>query len=369
MDLPLPTDRQRTMRLNNLGMILKWRGEVDRALGIFESVLAQGRALGTEQIIVYALLEVGDVNRILGHYSIARDHLEEALARSRQADKARWLAFTYSYLAELEAALGNTEAEQEQRDALAEVQERLKNEATENRATVLQVSLELLDREQRIERMQMESELQALRLDRSRMVSWLAGLAAILLLVAFWLALRQVRVRSAANRELDQLASTDALTGLFNRRHLIALAEDRLKTESPDASIGLVLIDLDRFKQVNDLHGHGFGDAVLAEVARRIQSVMRGEDVVARWGGEEFLALLPGCDLKTATQVAERLRRAIIETPVEHQGREHAVTATFGVALALRGESLEQGLKRADIALYRGKENGRNRIEVDDQRR
>lgn len=364
MDLPLPTDRQRTMRLNNLGMILKWRGELDRALEIFEAVLEQGRAMDTEQIVVYALLELGDVNRILGNHAVARQHLEEALDRSRQAEKNRWLAFSHTYMAELESALGNSEAAQAQRDALTELQARIQDEVTENRATVLQVSLELLEREQRIERMQMESELQALRLDRSRKLSWLSVLTAMLLLMALWLAVQQVRIRSAANRELDQLASTDMLTGLFNRRHLIALAEDELESTSPNASTGLVLIDLDRFKQVNDLYGHGFGDAVLAEIARRIQSAMRDEDVVARWGGEEFLALLPGCDLKTATTVAERLRCAIKGAPIEHQGRIHEVTATVGVALARPGESLEQGLKRADIALYRGKENGRDRIEV-----
>jgi len=364
MDLELPTNRQKIMRLNNLGMILKWRAEVDQAIVVFEQVLDQARILGNEQIIVYALLEVGDVNRILGNHSVARQSLEEALSRSLQAGKNRWLVFAHNYLAELEAAVGNREAEQAQRDALAAVQARLQDEVTENQATVLQISLELLEREQRIERMQMEGELQALRLDRSRKLSWLAGVASILLLVAFWLAVQQVRVRSAANRKLDELASTDTLTGLFNRRYLIACAEDELASTSDRATTGLVLIDLDRFKQINDCHGHEHGDAVLVEVARRIQGVMRGEDVVARWGGEEFLALLPGCDRQKATQVAERLRSAITGTPIEHQGIEHPVTATIGVALAKRGEALEQGLKRADAALYAGKENGRDRIEA-----
>ncbi|MEN1727529.1 MAG: GGDEF domain-containing protein [Pseudomonadota bacterium] len=367
MALPLATRRQQTMRLNNYGMIQKWRGEHGPALETFVEVLEQARDLEQEQIIVYALLEVGDVNRLLGNLGQARIFLSEALERSIAADQPRWLVFAHSYLVELESAAGELDAETRQREALAQTQLRQQSLAAENQATVLQVTMELLEREKRIDRLSLEAELQALRLDRSRKLSWLAGVASALLLVALWLAVQQVRVRSAANRKLDLLANTDTLTGLANRRFLIARAKAELELGGAPASIGLILIDLDRFKRVNDQFGHEQGDAVLMEVARRISEVMRDKDVVARWGGEEFLALLTACDPSTVRRVAERISKVIVGQPIVHEGQSHSITATIGVALARSGESFESVLQRADKALYRGKEKGRNRIEMSDR--
>ncbi len=362
MDLPLPTERQKTMRLNNLGMVYKWRGELEQALPAFETVLEQGRSLDTEQIIVYALLELGDVNRLMGNYDLARDYLEDALQRSRAAGRNRWLVFSHRYLAELEDALGNSEAADAQRQALAEAQARIQDEVRENRAEVLQVSLELLEREQRIERLQMESELQAVRLDRSQKVSWLIGVATALLVVALWLAIQQVRARSAANKRLDHLANTDGLTGLFNRRYLIARAGEFLAAKDVPGALGVVMIDLDHFKRINDRFGHEHGDAVLIDVAKRIQSVVRQPDIVARWGGEEFLALLPDCDLEASVEIAERLRTVISTPVIRFDHVEHTVTATLGVSVAQGGDAFEEALQRADEALYRAKREGRNRV-------
>ncbi len=366
MALPLPTERQRIMRQNNLGMILKWRNEIDAALAVFQDVLDMARTQDSEQLLVYALLELGDVNRINGDFELGRQYLEEALARSDAAQQNRWQVFAHTYLAELEEGVGNAGAARSHRDSVAEIQAQMQDEVVENRATVLEVTLELLEREKSIDRLEMEGELQAVRLDRSRKLSWLAGVASALLLVALWLAIQQVRIRAAANRKLDKLANTDTLTGLFNRRFLISRAHDVLSEACNDQSAGLILIDLDHFKQINDVHGHEHGDAVLVEIAHRIQAMMRNQDVVARWGGEEFLAFLPGCDEKTAVQVAERLRAVIKDKPICHQGVAHQVTATIGVALARAEDRFEHALQRADVALYDGKQQGRNCVRISD---
>jgi two-component system cell cycle response regulator len=164
------------------------------------------------------------------------------------------------------------------------------------------------------------------------------------------------------NAELEQLARTDVLTGLANRRH----ADDVLRATIASArrhnrAMSAVLVDIDRFKSVNDGHGHAAGDAVLREVAERLTAGLREEDVAARWGGEEFLLLLP--DSPDATVVCERLRASISDRPINVHGLlELYVSASFGWAPWTGEETGEALVGRADVALYAAKAEGRNRV-------
>jgi two-component system, cell cycle response regulator len=164
------------------------------------------------------------------------------------------------------------------------------------------------------------------------------------------------------NAELEQLARTDVLTGLSNRRH----ADDVLRATIASArrhnrAMSAVLVDIDRFKSVNDGHGHAAGDAVLREVAERLTAGLREEDVAARWGGEEFLLLLP--DSPDATVVCERLRASISDRPINVHGLlELYVSASFGWAPWTGEETGEALVGRADVALYAAKAEGRNRV-------
>jgi diguanylate cyclase len=173
----------------------------------------------------------------------------------------------------------------------------------------------------------------------------LASLLSIVLLFAY----AQVR---EAYTTMQRLANTDALTGLANRR---AIEEAVLSLPS----CGVILVDLDHFKRVNDEHGHAVGDEVLQGVAGRLESAVRGSDRVGRWGGEEFLVLLSEFDLDRVTRIAERLHAAIGSEPLRSGLR---VTASLGVAVKLPGEVFGQALERADRALYTAKEAGRNRV-------
>ena len=164
-----------------------------------------------------------------------------------------------------------------------------------------------------------------------------------------------------ANRRLEALASRDALTGLFNRR----AADDRLVAEiarhrRSGRALGVVLLDVDHFKRVNDCHGHGVGDQVLHEVAQRLLGASRSTDFVARFGGEEFLVLLPETDAEGAVVAAEKLRAAIEAGPIGSAGR---VTASLGLCTdaQARGDRAAV-LKAADEALYDAKAGGRNRV-------
>ncbi|MDL0430291.1 diguanylate cyclase [Marinobacter sp. TBZ242] len=172
---------------------------------------------------------------------------------------------------------------------------------------------------------------------------------------------------TSANRKLRRMATTDSLTGLFNRRHMTYLAEKELarfrRSGHPTA---FLVLDIDHFKTINDQYGHEAGDRVLEEVAGIIKAQLRAQDLIARWGGEEFLAVLPDTQLHSAQASAERVREALLShvwlTP---SGERIDITISAGVS-EFRGEDdLNSAINRADRALYRSKEGGRNRVEVE----
>jgi diguanylate cyclase (GGDEF)-like protein len=160
------------------------------------------------------------------------------------------------------------------------------------------------------------------------------------------------------NVRLSAIAVTDDLTGLANRRGIVQLAEQAVSAaRRNDTSLAFLVIDLDHFKRVNDRFGHAGGDALLLTIAGQISESLRREDSVGRFGGEEFLAVLPGADLAAAEGVAERVR-----ADVELAGEQMAVTASIGVAVYDDEESAYSLINRADAAMYRAKEAGRNRV-------
>ncbi len=168
-----------------------------------------------------------------------------------------------------------------------------------------------------------------------------------------------------ANRKLDALAQTDALTGLPNRRSFAEQA-DRLIVQHHRAGsvLSVVMVDVDHFKRINDEFGHHGGDVTLRAVAQALRGALREQDIVARWGGEEFIALLPDTDGPGAVHVAETLRQAVAALNVVHDTAAIRVTASFGLAVHDGKASLEATTSRADAALYRAKRDGRNRVAV-----
>jgi diguanylate cyclase (GGDEF)-like protein len=162
---------------------------------------------------------------------------------------------------------------------------------------------------------------------------------------------------------LQRAAVTDELTGLPNRRALTDAAHQRFATMAGGGQVGLILFDIDRFKSINDQHGHETGDRALAHVAAIVREVVAPPAIAGRFGGEEFLCVLPGADAHQAVALAERLRVTLASRPLSFRQGTLAVTASFGVVVAgPDGESLEHALARADTAMYRAKTEGRNRV-------
>ena len=163
-------------------------------------------------------------------------------------------------------------------------------------------------------------------------------------------------------RDLRFQATTDPLTGLYNRLKFDeALAHEMSRAKRYGTPLALVLYDVDHFKQVNDIHGHQIGDDVLVRLSQIVGDHIRNTDLLARWGGEEFVILAPGSDGEMARQAAEKLATAVRRVAFEEAG---AITCSFGIAQYVAGDSAATLIARADHALYRAKMNGRDRVEL-----
>ena len=168
------------------------------------------------------------------------------------------------------------------------------------------------------------------------------------------------------NAELDLISRTDVLTGLYNRRHLEEHLEQLFSAARRHGhGLAVLMLDIDHFKSINDTAGHAGGDEVLREVASRVRSAVRREDIPGRWGGEEFLLLLPYLAADGVQALGERLRSAVAGRPVGlADGREIAVTVSLGGAAGTDDGGPEGLVRRADAALYAAKNSGRNRVEI-----
>lgn len=164
--------------------------------------------------------------------------------------------------------------------------------------------------------------------------------------------------RKKLEQELIVLSFTDTLTGVYNRRYFILELEENIKDiQQTVGNFAVIMVDLDHFKKINDRFGHAFGDFILKEVTSELKKGIRKEDVLARWGGEEFILLLTGATLSDAQKIAEKLRSGLENIKIPNF---EGVTGSFGVAAYCAGDSLDNIIQRADNMLYDAKLSGRN---------
>ncbi|ALS96831.1 hypothetical protein AT746_00090 [Lacimicrobium alkaliphilum] len=176
------------------------------------------------------------------------------------------------------------------------------------------------------------------------------------LLAILWLLSTVIR---RIQQNVSRKIYTDRLTGLFNRLYIEKTFEQLQSEETP---MSLIMADIDHFKQVNDNHGHNVGDQVIARIAHILGECLRKGDYLGRWGGEEFIILLPDTDLQAAEQVAERMRRSVAFQPIFHGDVSLDITMSFGVTQADRYGALVDLIHSADKALYQAKNEGRNKV-------
>jgi two-component system, cell cycle response regulator len=167
----------------------------------------------------------------------------------------------------------------------------------------------------------------------------------------------ELRIR---NEQLDRLSRVDGLTGLYNRRHIDEQLRNEIATaERHHQALAVLMLDIDHFKQVNDVEGHPAGDEVLRQFAARLAEVTRAGDIVGRWGGEEFVVIAPHTDRDGALGLGERIRAAVADQAMDLGDHTISVTVSVGCGIGIEGGGL---VERADAALYRSKHEGRDRV-------
>jgi diguanylate cyclase (GGDEF)-like protein len=320
-----------SVALANIGLALISMKRKDEAMPYMRESMALDEQSGSAR-------EIADSVKELGSYLEKAGYLPDALAAYRQYHQ---LAIQLN--------------QQDRQRALIELQEGFANERRQH-------ELDMLGREGRLKDEQILHHELELR-------QWAAaGLSSLLLLAVVAALARRLRLRnaqlSASNEQLRIQAEIDPLTGLANRHHLQAVMAAR---PSRVLEGTLCLIDIDHFKRINDQFGHAGGDAVLIEIARRLRAILRDDDLVVRWGGEEFLVLVRSLPEAEAEALAQRLLTALAEAPVVHEGRAVAISASIGYGVfPLRDGASEHridwecAIRFVDNAMYLAKAHGRN---------
>ncbi len=173
---------------------------------------------------------------------------------------------------------------------------------------------------------------------------------------------------AAAREALQHQATHDSMTGAMNRSAIVeALDRELSRAVRSETKVAVLMIDLDHFKDINDRFGHHAGDVAIIAAATRMQDCIRAHDAMGRYGGEEFLVVIPESDYPVALQIAERIRKELSAKPVMWHSNEITLTATIGVAVSRLGDTAQPLLRRADVALYTGKISSRNTIQVADE--
>lgn len=320
--------------------------------------------------LAVAQVEQGEYEKGIGTMQQAHLLLKTAGAESYLLDATEGLALVYEKsgrhreaLAALREAIALREkaTASDREKAIAEAQAKFSAERKDNE--IQRLSLENARRQAEVEARAWQQRLWA-----TAALALAMGAALLMLLVKR--ARARNRLLEDSNAVLSDQSVHDPLTGVFNRRHCVnlmgqqeALLTKKSRERRYTACVGLMLLDVDHFKHINDSYGHAAGDAVLVELARRLQELVRQHDVVVRWGGEEFVLVLPGTAPEGLAVLAERLLRVVADSPILSEGKSIPVTVSLGCVSypLLPGQSWQDALKVADLAMYMAKQGGRNR--------
>lgn len=412
------TNMQGTLYLNR-GNMNSRSGKLEPAVEAYQQALKMGQDSGLVGLQATALNNLGDTYLIRKDYAKAEALARRAMAKFQEAGELGGVATAQSNLgfslmgqgrikegaAEVQSALkfmheSSARADEESileelarmyaqaglhreaYDTVREQQKIAKDLFSADRAksvATLQEQFDSVQREKQIELLARENSLKDAEINNRRLQQIVTILGAVVTVMAgVFMFMLYRRVRKAnqklheANKQLEFHSVRDPLTGLYNRRSFLELMKQRAPTSGngrrEDANTdGLMILDIDHFKHINDTLGHAGGDTVLVEIAKRLRSTVRDSDMVMRWGGEEFLVYSPKANSGHLKNLAQRVLKVIGETPIEVNGQSLQVTVTGGfLSLPFSGLTEEEcnwekAMQIADMALYLGKVNGRNR--------
>lgn len=362
---------------SNLADYFLYRGDPQRALDYARRAEALARRLDEQRSLAIALTNVGIATARLGRVDEGLARIREAIAIAKRMDNHEHVVGMQQ---ELIAVLEGAGRWREAVAALHEVsgyEKSLVDQARTREVLALQEQFASERNQREITRLSSENARQQALMQARSAQRWMWGALAVAMALAAvllgqWLrrARRINRSLRRTNAALAEQSTRDPLTGSYNRRHFEALmahggpvGEEPANQRRRQPFVSIVMLDLDHFKQVNDLFGHPAGDAVLVAVSARLRALVRQQDAVVRWGGEEFVLVLPGTDAGGAATLVERVLQAVASHPVAVDDRTLPVTVSAGVATlpAAAMAHWQDAVHVADAALYVAKREGRNR--------
>ncbi len=364
---------------NNIGAIYIQLKKYSAAKKVLQDALKRAEILDDTYSVHLLRLNLGYIRVMDGEQQAgieqmlaSLDYFENNTKKSDYVPRLEWLAKAYA-AAELYKEQAETLLKQ------MKLQEEIRSADREARLTELQNRYDNKAKAQKIIILEQENSLKAQLLKNQELQQRLTFMFVLLMLfaaVGMYLLYRKVRQSNKklyeTNKQLAIQSLRDPLTGLYNRRalveHMQGRKEKRRQTDVSSKLTGLLMLDIDFFKRINDTYGHSAGDAVLIEMAKRLQASCRDNDLVVRWGGEEILLLLDNISLQQVSGFIERILKTIAQTPVQFEQHSIDVTASGGfIHLPFAGvneEKLdwEKVLQIVDMALYLSKANGRNQV-------
>lgn len=345
--------------LRGLASVANAQGNPNAAIALLDRATEGQQHTPDSRLLAQIQLARGIALHQLHRLKESAAALEQALAVFRQADSVGELAPTYDELAAVEADLGDWRSAFDYRTLAQSMTTRLLRNQLDQRFATLKVEFDTAAREQENELLTRENEANqkalAQQLRASKLRTTVVVLAVLLLAVLAWLAVHQ---RRTALR-LRALAMTDELTGVPNRRAVLALLAQLLRRSATATSI--LIMDIDHFKSINDRHGHLIGDETLRAITANLREAVTEPAVFGRLGGEEFAVVLPATGLDQAMALAERLRERVLRIDLSRWLGERRITVSIGVATSVpMRDSISIMLRRADAALYAAKDAGRN---------
>lgn len=357
--------------MGNMADTLLKAGDYKAALAQAEQVRSLARALKNSGIETTALVNMGLAHIGLGHLELGTHHVREAIARYEQRGAATDVSDIRRELGDALEKAGDTKGaiaayhqhrklassilREDQQNAILAMQEQYDADQRER-------ALVLLNRQNQIKAEQLRSDALHLRLWGLVVAAFVLFFAVVALL--YRRTRRMNQLLSGNNAQLKIQGERDPLTGLANRRHFQAVVRQWASDGNLEGAA--YLMDIDHFKLINDTHGHSAGDAVLVEVARRLRETLREQDLIVRWGGEEFLVLVRAALADQVDALAQRMLSALEEVPVSVDGTPIPITgsigfATFPIGPNRLGVPWERAVQLVDAAMYLAKAQGRNR--------
>jgi len=360
---------------NNIGIAYQGLGNISKALENYKISLEMMKVLQNGDGITSAYFHTGICYYENDNEKKASYNLEKALAYAKNYDNKQIMISCYNVLSEIYAKQRKYRKAYTAMKQYAKVKDELVSVNTQKVVAELQIKYETEKKERQIELLQNKASLTDYRSKTNEMFMIILVVVLVSVTVLGFFFYFQFRQKAKSNRiieeqnleltmaykKMEELARTDVLTGLSNRRDMYQkIKHETDRFERNDNPFAILMGDIDNFKKINDTYGHEAGDHVLVSISNLLKSFMRKQDLVSRWGGEEFLLLLPETNLAGAKKIAEKLRSKINRETIDYKDNHIKVTITIGISVYERIHDVNECITAADKAMYFGKIRNKN---------